>query len=206
MTSKSLTRWSPMACLPVASLTPSGLLEMDIKDGEVELMRRGDMELRSNMADPMVPISESGGAAYTGSLSWIDRDEGLKVSLTTHRLVFFQESNNPKERNVRFLHLANVHTAETEGGGMFSSPKINIGSYMGDVLLIFRSSGAAKDRDDLHKFLKKAMERRAWEVQTRLQEQKKKTQAIAARKVGVVSSILVCFLIRYNICSPAFHH
>lgn len=199
MAAKRLKRWSPMACLPVASLTPSGLLAMDIKDGEVELMQRGDIELRSDMVDPMVPIAESGGAANTGGLSWIDRDEGLKVSLTTHRLVFFQESSNPKDRNVRFLHLSNVHHVETAGGGSgmiaFSSPKLAIGSYMGDMVLVFRSSGAAKDRDDLLKFLQKALERRAWEAQTRMQEQKKKSQAIASRKVGVVSVSYCTFCI-----------
>ena len=62
---------------------------MDVKDGEVELMRRGDMELRSDMPDPMVPIA----AASTAGLSWVDRDENVKVSLTTHRLVFFKESS-----------------------------------------------------------------------------------------------------------------
>ena len=176
-----------MACLPAASLTPSGLLEMDVKDGEVELMRRGDMELRSDMVDPMVPIATDGsGAASTTGLSWIDRDEDLKISLTTHRLVFYG-----KDKNVRFLHLSNVHQAETAGGGSgmiaFSSPKISIGSYMGDLVLVFRASGGAKDRDDLLKFLQKAIDRKAWEVAARMQQQKKSSEAIAKRKVGVVS-------------------
>ena len=191
-----------MACLPVASLTPSGLLEMDVKDGEVELMRRGDMELRSNMVDPMVPIAmgtSKGSSAYAASTAgkeWIDRDDNLTLSLTTHRLVFFQETTKTTsashKRNVRFLHLSNIHHVETAGGGSgmlaFSSPKLNVSSYLGDLVLVFRASGGAKDRDDLLKLLQKALERRAWEIQTRLHEKKQASQAIAARRVGVVST------------------
>lgn len=196
-----LDRWSPMACLPVATLTQSGLLEMDVKDGEVELMRRGDMELRSNMEDPMVPIAVSEGTsqyatASTAGKEWVDRDSGLKLSLTTHRLVFFQEPTDRRpERNVRFLHLSNVHQVTTSGGGssmlaaaFSSSPKLSLSSYLGDLLLVFRGNDAAKDRDDMLKFLSKALERRAWEMQTRLHEKKQASQAIAARKVGVVRS------------------
>jgi len=105
-------------------------------------------------------------------------------------LVFFQDTTGHNKRNVRFLHLSNVHHIETAGGGSgmlaFSSPKLSIGSYLGDILLVFRASGASKDRDDLLKFLQKALERKAWEIQSRLHEKKTASQAIAARKVGVV--------------------
>lgn len=200
-----LDRWSPMACLPVATLTQSGLLEMDVKDGEVELMRRGDMELRSNMTDPMVPIAVLEGnssqyaTASTAGKEWVDRDSQLKLSLTTHRLVFFQEPTDRRpERNVRFLHLSNVHQVATSGGGsgmlaaaFSSSPKITVSSYLGDLLLVFRGNDSAKDRDDMLKFLQKALERRAWEMQTRLHEKKQASQAIASRKVGVVRLVIV---------------
>lgn len=181
-----------MACLPVATQTLSGLLEVDVNDGEVELMRRGDVELRSGMTEPMVPIAEGkNGAASALGLSWIDRDENIKLSLTTHRLVFFQESQCAKERNARFLPLSNLHWVERAGGGSgmiaFSSPKIALHSYLGDLQLIFRSSGASKDRDDLLKFLQKALDRKAWEVQARLQQHAKSSEAQAKRKVGVVS-------------------
>ena len=76
----------------------------------------------------------------------------------------------------------------------FSSPKIAVQSYLGDMILKFHSSGAAKDRDDLLKFLQKALDRKAWEVQARLHQQKKSSEALAKRKVGVVSkhkSILI---------------
>jgi ESCRT-II complex subunit VPS36 len=57
---------------------------------------------------------------------------------------------------------------------------------MGDLLLVFRSSsGAAKDRDDLLKFLQKALDRKAWETQTRLQAKKKASQNAASRRVGI---------------------
>ena len=179
-----LMRWSPLACLPKATLTKSGLLEMDRDDGEVEMMFVNDVELRSDNAEPMVPLSSSGsGAASTEGKEWIDRDSNLKMTLTTHRLVFFQE------RNVRFLHLSTLHQAQTAGSGSgmltWSSPKISLNTYMGDLLLVFRSNGAAKDRDDLLKFLLKALERRAWEAQTRLQAKKKASQTIASRKVGI---------------------
>ena len=126
-----LKRWSPMACLPVASLTPSGLLEMDVKDGEVELMRQGDMELRSDMVDPMVPLSADGsGAASTAGLKWIDRDDNLQVSLTTHRIVFFASDSDSGTRNARFLHLSHLHQVSNVAGGMmsaFSAPQPTAG-------------------------------------------------------------------------------
>jgi ESCRT-II complex subunit VPS36 len=198
-------RWSPMTCLPKATLTPSGLLELDVKDGEVELMRRSDMELRSDMVDPMVPLSASGsGAASTRDKEWHDRDVDLTVTLTTHRLVFFGPTQGihfgDHGGHVRYLHLSTVHHVAGSGGGaaaggLFAavgiggSPKIDIHSYLGDLKLVFRghSSGAVKDRDDLLQFLEKALERKAWETQEKLaQSQKKKaSHSIASRKVGI---------------------
>lgn len=194
-----LTRWSPMSCLPVASLTRSGLLEMDVADGEVELMRRGDMELRSDMVDPMVPLSSAEGAyaaATTSGLAWVPRDDHLQVSLTTHRIVFFQQQQQQggSDCNVRFLHLSSLHTVTATGGGTggmmtaFSSPKLALQSYhFGDLILVFRESGASKDRDDLLALLQKALDRKAWDTQTRLQQKKNQqaSTAIAKRKVGV---------------------
>ena len=63
--------WSPFDCLPVAKLTPSGVLELDVSDGEVELMRRDEIELRCDMNEPMVPLSSNGlGVASTSGKTW----------------------------------------------------------------------------------------------------------------------------------------
>ncbi len=183
-TETSIPPWSPIMCLPkVTNLTPSGLLKLDVSDGEVELMRRDDMELRCDMVDPMPLPSDTN----TGQHRWIDRNSNLTVTLTTHRMVFSSSSSTAGQNEVRFLHLVNVHQVGAVGGGVlsFSSYKIALHTYMGDLSLVFRQGSSGKDRDDMLKLLEKALERRAWEVASRLEEKKRTSTTIANRKVGV---------------------
>ena len=175
--------WSPMMCLPKAGLTASGLLELDTNDGEVELIRRSGMELRHEGTEPMAPMSSR-------NETWVDRNVDLIITLTTHRIVFMTTDH----KEARFLHLSNVHQAQATGGANLlhwnASYKLLLNTYaFGEVFIVFRSNRTSpqKDRDDMLQLLDKALERRAWEVASRL-EQKKKTMTsseVAKRKVGV---------------------
>ena len=92
-----VTEWSPFYGLPKATLTPSGLLERDTADNEVELLRRSMIELRHEGPEPMYPCPKGVGK------NWEKRTGNLKVVVTTHRLVLFDAKNE-----ARFLHLSNI--------------------------------------------------------------------------------------------------
>ena len=185
MTEQQQPSWSPMMCLPKATLTASGLLALDTNDGEVELMRRSGMEFRHEGTEPMAPMS-----SRSRGESWVDRNVDLIITLTTHRIVFMTTDH----KEARFLHLSNVHQAQSTGGANLlhwnASHKLLLNTYaFGEVFIVFRSNRTSpqKDRDDMLQLLDKALERRAWEVASRL-EQKKKTMTsteVAKRKVGV---------------------
>ena len=152
--------------LPSIALTQSGLLQLDGADGEVELMRRSGMEFRSNEND---------------------RDIDLVGTLTTHRLVFQTPANQ-----ARFLHLSQVQHVEKFGGPNVkhwnSSYKMLINTFaLGEVVIVFKSTKTSpqKDRDDMYHLLRKALERRAWEAQQRIEQKKKTSEQVAKRKVGV---------------------
>jgi ESCRT-II complex subunit VPS36 len=168
--------WSPIQSLPQASLTASGLLVLDTADGEVELLRRDAVELRSDTLEPL-PNPGMGGA-------WVDRNVNLALTLTTHR-VFFANAENHKY--AWFLHHSNVHNLAQAGGGIsFKSPKVVVSTYaLGDLLLCFRGNNAAKDRDDLFRLYQKSLDRKAWESTERLDQKQRTSNQIAARKVGV---------------------
>jgi hypothetical protein len=171
--------WSPFYGLPQASLTPSGLLKLDTKDHEVELLRRSKMELRHDNQKPMYPCSK-------GVLGmWNSRTENLTVIITTHRLVLFDSNNQ-----ARFIHLSNLHQCEPEGGPTLrhwnTSYKLVISTYQfSDLLLVFRSDSPEKDRDTTKEKVETALQRRAWEVASRLQQKQKTSDQIAKRRVGV---------------------
>lgn len=176
-------RWSPLFCLPPAQLTPSGLLELDVKDGEVELIRREGVEIRSEGEAPLAPKPEGIAAATT----YTDRNTSLTLVVTTHRIVFHKK----KGQIVRFLHLSNVHAFESTGGGSmlsFASPKIQISTYAfaTTLLLCFKSTSTAlKDREDVKNVLQKALDRRAWETASRLAEKQDLQRKVTSRRVGV---------------------
>jgi len=172
--------WSCFTCLPEAGLTPSGLLQLDTKDGEVELIRRGQLELRHSGVDPMAPCPKDCTRGV-----WQSRATNLVLTVSTHRLVFFDERNR-----ARFLHLSNIHQLELAGGSSIThwnaSFKILLSTYTyGDLVVAFRSKNAQKDRDSCHQQIEKALNRRAWENATRLQEKQSNVSSMARRRVGV---------------------
>ena len=185
--------YSPMMCLPKAALTSSGLLQLDTNDGEVELIRRSGMELRYENEneggighEPMVPKTSK----HLGE-QWVDRNIDIIITLTTHRIVFMTSNH----KYATFLHLSNVHQGSATGGANLlhwnASYKLQLNTYsfVGELILVFKSSSTSpqKDRDDMLSLLDKALERRAWEIASRL-EAKKKTKTsneVAKRKVGV---------------------
>ena len=175
--------WSPFYCLPKAKLTPSGLLQLDTEDHEVELLRRSEIELRHDGLNPMAPCPKG----LSGK--WIDKTEDLSIVITTHRLVFF-DTNTTKE--ARFLHLSNLHQVFPTGGPSMkswnASYKLVMSTYSyGDLILVTRtkSSNAKNDRDQCQTQLEKALERRAWEINTRLQQKQSTQNQMAKRRVGV---------------------
>lgn len=156
---------SPLECLPIAELTPSGLLLLDSSDGEVELAQRHGnlLQLRSEAVEPL-----STHAQYK------DRVSLNNVVLTTHRIVM---SNDEKKR---FLHLSNIHAVESVSTSVFSQHcKVRISTYsLGELILVLPK------KETLLPILEKTLERRAWESASRLQEAKAAT-ATSKRRVGV---------------------
>ncbi len=129
---------------------------------------------------------------------WIPRSTNLTLTVTTHRIVLSTSSGGGSasaSNDLRFLHLANVHVVSGAGGPSFQSPratyKIVISTYTyGDVLLVFRttSGGLAqqkRDRDASLQELERALTRKQWETQQRLQERAVTQEAVARRRVGV---------------------
>ena len=192
--------WSPFYCLPQASLTQSGLLQLDTKDHEVELIRRNQLELRhggKNEDEPMSPCPKGITAR------WNPRSVNLTLTVTTHRLVLFDSNNQ-----ARFIHLSNIHQMESVGGASITSwnasYKLLLSTYTyGDVLLCFRSSRGHQDRNDCEEQIEKALERRQWEVASRLEQKKKANEQVAKRRVGVdhiltkvrLTNICFCFVL-----------
>lgn len=165
--------WSPVQSLPQATLTPSGLLVLDVEDGEVELIRRESVELRFEGTEPL-PNPGMGGL-------WIDRNINLCAVLTTHRVFF--TNNDPK--GAWFLHHSNIHAVGT-AGGYFQSPKSVVSTYaLGDLLLCFRGAQPAKDRDDFNRLLQKTLDRQAWQSKEKMETKHRASDQIASRKVGV---------------------
>jgi ESCRT-II complex subunit VPS36 len=190
--------WSPIDCLPAAKLTASGLL--DLQEHEILLWtwRQGDMELRAGVADePMVALTPAGNLALTTGKTWKDRSINLSVSISTHRIVFFNNySDSHKNSNsnissstaahpkARFLHLSNLLSSSLETT-LFKSPKILLVSVLGDLLLVFRGDKASTNAKDAFSFLQTATRRQEWEMESKLskmnQDQKEQNQD----KVGV---------------------
>ena len=164
----STTATSPLECLPVAELTPSGLLSLDTTDGEVELVQRhGDLlQLRSEAMEPLSSHSE-----------YKNRVDLRSVVLTTHRLVFTSKNNTNQKR---FLHLSNIHAAESVSTSVFSQHcKIQLSTYsIGELILVFPK------KETILPELLKSLERRAWESASRLQQAKAAT-SVSKRRVGV---------------------
>jgi len=177
--------WSPYSCLPKASLTASGLLELDSQDNEVELIRRSPVELRHEGVEPMAPAPASSSGVWQSRTG-----TNLTLVLTTHRLVIKPDHQHQDQHknDARFLHLSNVHQCEASGGPSVkhwnASHKLVVSTYTyGDLVLA--NFGNKADRDDCLKELEKALERRAWELATRLQQKQSVDKKVIQRRVGV---------------------
>ena len=184
--------WSPFYCLPKATLTPSGLLQLDTSDNEVELLRRSnvvEMRYDNDANQPMGPCPrESHGR-------WKNRTEKvLSLIVTTHRIVLVDDDDDSKStKSHRFIHLSNVHVIQNTGGPSFSSPfgsyKIIISTYTyGDIVFAFvtpKGSSGKEARDTSSQQIQKALQRKQWEQQQRLQEKQSSQQTKTRRKVGV---------------------
>jgi ESCRT-II complex subunit VPS36 len=183
--------WSPFYCLPKAELTPSGLIQLDTADNEVLLLRRQGVEFRHEGPTPMAPRPRG----LPSSERWKNAT-GFFTSLiiTTHRFVLLHrpEGGDGNNTDARFVHLSNVKTVEPKGGPSLMSPNasykivLNTQTY-DELVLVFRRSGTScrDDRDTSVREFNRALERKRWEVATRLQEQNSRKYATLDNRVGL---------------------
>lgn len=209
--SSSPLYYTPFDCFPAAAQTPSGLLEM--VPYEVEVSQRPNIELRSGMMEPMVPLSPHGQpVALPPQCQWMDRMVAHQLQLTTHRLVFWKDeellvdkkskqpssaststsisrsssssTSSSRNRQARYLHLSHVIMAAAEARHSFlSSPKIALSTYLGDLLLVFRTQ---QERDQLVLALNKTLSRKEWEHESsKTTQYEQQRSALVSHKVGV---------------------
>lgn len=161
--SHNLVRWSPLNCLPIQTLTPSGLIQLDTDDSEVQLIQLSAIELRSLSITPLPIPSRLQKQAIS---DWYDRDKDLSVTCTTHRLVFlktYSSSDSHHQRHAHFLHLCAVIQQMSTGGNWTTnrSYKIQLETAThGTLMLVFPEKHA---RDVFEQHLEKALQRRQWE-------------------------------------------
>lgn len=139
--------YTPYDCLPVADLTPAGLLRRIPE--EVELFQLDKVELRSAMTEPMVDTQRA---------VWNDRcPDPLRLTVTTHRIVLLRTIDDARTTARSFdLEQILALTLETK---LFHSPKLILTTYTGDWYLVFTSQ---KEREDCYAVLSKAMARKHW--------------------------------------------
>lgn len=206
---KNNNQWSPLDCLVVAATTASGLLQKWDDEGtaEVELLVQNGVELRAAVAEePLVPLTVDGSVDLTKSASdWTDRCGSLQAIVTTHRLVFLQNSSSSSSNSksaattttatttitARYLHLCNVFSLQEETRFM-KSPKLVLSTALGDLVLVYPTGQDGKrQRDECRERLQKSLSRQQWEQDQQQQQQqqqiKRRNQqnSQARRKVGV---------------------
>lgn len=181
MSTSRSTTWGPVDCFPGAKLTGSGLLELE--SHEVLLMANVDhVELRAAVPDEaMTALTFGGNPANTQGKQWVDRSSDCQMTITTHRMVF-----RVGEMPARYLHLSNLiaHT-QMEKGTMFKSPRLILGSVLGELFCIFRGDKASQQCKDVMGHLETAMRRKEWEREQRLAKEEQAVASSAASKVGV---------------------
>jgi len=158
--------------LPSLPLTKAGLLELDRNDNEVEIFFQDDIEI-----------------FFVDATLTIERGKKLRVTLTTHRIVFQSASTD----DPYFIHLANVTNAQCTGGGWTSnrSYKISIETRTyNQIHFKFRSSSARKDRDAFSTKLDQCLSRKQWEEGSRLHnkkilDSKARNNELGRGKVGI---------------------
>lgn len=194
MSSPLLIPWTPFSVLPEASKTPSGLLQLDTEDHEVELLlitaaTHTPLELRWENAEyDGQPLGSEFPPSHTQG-SWSSRQDHLSLTLTTHRWIFSLVVVMPQNQVVsRFVHLSNVHTVQPSGGPTLRHPnasyKVIVSTYTyGDLIVSCANSKQA--RDSIVETCRTALSRKAWERATKFQEAQQATRLVTRRKVGV---------------------
>lgn len=181
--------WSPFYCLPHAELTPSGLIQLDLKDHETLLLRRQDVEFRHEGPTPMAPRPRG----LPSSKRWMSvTAELVGLAVTTHRFVLLRKDSETSKIDARFVHLSNVKSVAPSGGPSLMSPNASYKVLLttqtyDELVLVFRSHGrtARDDRDQAILEFQRALDRKRWEVATRLQEQAEKESARLGNRVGL---------------------
>jgi ESCRT-II complex subunit VPS36 len=181
-TSNNMGEWSPFYCLPKATLTAAGLLQLDTTDNEVELLRRPQIELRHDGTEPIGPCPRNAQGYWKSRTSNL-----LTLTITTHRLAFTDPTSDTND--TRFIHLSNVHVIQGAGGPSFQHPratyKIIVSTFTyGDFVLVFQIRDK-DNRDAALSQLEKALGRKQWELATRMQEKKAKQSQAEPKRVGV---------------------
>lgn len=181
--------WSPFYCLPKAELTPSGLIQLDTADHETLLLQRQDVEFRHEGPTPMAPRPR----LLPPSERWKNRTDALLgLAITTHRFVLLHKEasgNNKNKIDARFVHLSNVKSVVAAGGPSLMSPNASYKVVLttqtyDELVLVFRSEGkTARDQSVLE--FSRALERKRWEVATRLQEKNARANATLDNRVGL---------------------
>lgn len=201
--------WSPWDCCAVAALTQAGLLHLNNNGSggsntssstttnsnnntEVELVVATGVELRSSetSAPDMVPLTIDNTVDASKRVSdYVDRMGDLQITITSHRLVFFQTrfieektataTNNrnstsnssitqQQRREARYLHLSNIFAMYAESH-YFKSPKISLSTTLGDLFLVFPKN-AIKQRDECFQQMQLSMTRKQWELDEKQQQ------------------------------------
>ena len=193
-------RWSPMSCLPIQTLTQSGLISFDRDDGEVQLIQRSSVELRSVNPIPLPKPSRLNSPSVKTS-DWFDRDTDLIVTCTTHRIVFMvanstvhtvstnTSTKSSTPRQAHFLHHCAILHQESTGGNWSTNRSFKIQmetATHGTLLLIFRNG--KKDRDVFSQTLQKALIRRQWEETYRSSTQMISSELSISSNTAIASS------------------
>eukprot|EP00533_Pseudo-nitzschia_delicatissima_P005996 CAMPEP_0116091314 /NCGR_PEP_ID=MMETSP0327-20121206/7439_1 /TAXON_ID=44447 /ORGANISM="Pseudo-nitzschia delicatissima, Strain B596" /LENGTH=425 /DNA_ID=CAMNT_0003582657 /DNA_START=154 /DNA_END=1429 /DNA_ORIENTATION=+ len=182
--------WSPFYCLPKADLTPSGLIQLDTEDHETLLLRRQDVEFRHEGPTPMAPRPR----LLPPSERWKNKtDAMLGLAITTHRFVLLHKetsgASGDNKVDARFVHLSNVKKVVGSGGPSLMSPNASYKVVLttqtyDELVLVFRSEGKAARDQSVQEF-SRALERKRWEVATRLQEKSARANATLENRVGL---------------------
>eukprot|EP00531_Pseudo-nitzschia_arenysensis_P007350 CAMPEP_0116135048 /NCGR_PEP_ID=MMETSP0329-20121206/10983_1 /TAXON_ID=697910 /ORGANISM="Pseudo-nitzschia arenysensis, Strain B593" /LENGTH=457 /DNA_ID=CAMNT_0003629823 /DNA_START=103 /DNA_END=1476 /DNA_ORIENTATION=- len=178
--------WSPFYCLPKAELTPSGLIQLDTADHETLLLRIQDVEFRHEGPTPMAPRPRG----LSSSDRWKNATNALLgLAITTHRFVLLHKDENTNKLEARFVHLSNVKGAIAAGGPSLMSPNASYKVVLrtqtyDELVLVFRTNGRAS-RDQAVLEFSRALERKRWEVATRLQQKSARANATLENRVGL---------------------
>jgi ESCRT-II complex subunit VPS36 len=195
-----LSQWTPLECLPPASFTLSGLVELESGGAEVELFSRVPVDLRTStgkdngsqlepLGPPLHPVTGypiSCQQVDSMSLSWHGICRNLVVMVTTHRIIFVLR-NPPASPTARYVHLSHLMSPPTPETQFLKSPKLVLNTAMGELVLAFvkGTTDAKRDRDDCLACITKSMTRQEWQVAEKLALEERARQAALSRRVGV---------------------